>query len=54
MPKQIENASGAQPLNKARWMQTLDELEQEYIAFQTLSANTKSAGPTVQTTSERA
>jgi hypothetical protein len=34
VPKQIENTSAAQPLNKARWMQTLDELEREYLAFQ--------------------
>jgi hypothetical protein len=34
VPKQIENTSAAQSLNKARWMQTLDELEREYLAFQ--------------------
>jgi hypothetical protein len=42
MPKQIENTSAAQPLNKARWIQALDQLEREYLAFQTSSVNTNS------------
>jgi hypothetical protein len=42
MAEQTENASANQPLNKARWMQALDELVCEYIAFQTPPANSKS------------
>jgi hypothetical protein len=43
MPKQIENTSAARPFNKSRWMQTLDDLERVYLAFQTSSANANSA-----------
>jgi hypothetical protein len=49
MPKRIQNTSGARPLDKARWMQTLDELESEYLAFQASSANTNSAQHNVRT-----
>jgi hypothetical protein len=33
MAEQTENTTATQPLNKELWMQALDELEQEYIAF---------------------
>ena len=41
MAEQIEDAFENQPLNKAGWLQALDELEREYVAFQT-SANSNS------------
>jgi hypothetical protein len=43
MAKQIRNTSAARLLNKALWMQALDELEREYIRFQVSSANASSA-----------
>ena len=47
MAEQIEDAFENQPLNKAGWLQALDELEREYVAFQA-SANSNSTehGPT--------
>jgi len=48
MPKRIQNTSGARPLDKARWMQTLDELESEYLGFQASSANANGAQHNVQ------
>ena len=33
MAEQIEDAFENQPLNKGGWLQALDELEREYVAF---------------------
>ena len=48
MAEQTENTTATQQLNKRLWMQALDELEREYIAFQRRSpspAGASSARP---------
>jgi hypothetical protein len=49
MAEQIEDAFENQPLNKAGWLQALDELEREYVAFQ-ISRRTATAQSTGQRT----